>query len=117
MKRTLILPACLLITIGLSSLPALHHSAPPIPPAPTPVASALPANATALTTPYVQTAYISSTDGLILIRQSKEPYACTPGSDGRLFMNARAEICICDGAAKVWRVANTDKSCTGKTAP
>jgi hypothetical protein len=93
MKRSLIF-ACLVSIAGLLAFVAVDRFAAPAP-----------------------AGFVFGAAGPVMIRQSKEPSACTPGNDGTLFMNARAEICICDGAAKVWRVANSDKSCTWKTAP
>lgn len=104
MKRNLVLLACFLILgATLIFVPVLN----PAKSAATPTA------------PIVPWAHTSQTffDGIALTRQSKEPRACVSDYDGRVTMNAQAEICICDGEAKEWKLANTEKPCTWKVVP
>jgi hypothetical protein len=57
-----------------------------------------------------QFSYLMS-DGIKLARQTSQPAACTPDYDGKITMNADAQLCVCDGRAKQWKNVGTGESC------
>ena len=49
--------------------------------------------------------------GVQLVRQSHEPSACGADYDGEITMNAKAQICVCDGENHQWKNVGTGSEC------
>ena len=46
-----------------------------------------------------------------LVRQKKQPAACVAKLDGELAMNSKAQVCLCDGEAKLWKTVSNGAAC------
>jgi hypothetical protein len=107
MKRLFILPSYLLILAILS--PALTYADTQSPP---PDA----------TSPVQGGGAVGVSGGLVVIMpamklplNARPPIACSADTRGTIALNTAVQVCLCDGTD--WKLVNSDKSCTWKTAP